>query len=141
MACALCLGFLHLLHQLEMFYILDENNKPKKATLQECGDWMNDPRRIVKQDNCWPWFVSTIFLGIDHRMPSATVGPDESEPVLFETMVFRGSGRAGIKQRRYTSYEDALAGHQDMATKYFLLRNLSACAIGFVVVAALTVIL
>jgi hypothetical protein len=130
-----------------MFYILDENNEPKKATLQECGDWMNDPRRIVKQDNYWPWFVSTVFLGIDHRMPSASVGPDESEPVLFETMVFRaGDGGAGVKQRRYTSYEDAQAGHQDMATKYFLLRNLGVCAIGFVVVAvimmaALTVIL
>lgn len=128
-----------------MFYILDENNKPKKATLQECGDWMNDPRRIVKQDNYWPWFVSTVFLGIDHKMPPADNEYDE--PVLFETMVFRaGSGGAGIKQRRYTSYEDAQAGHQDMATKYFLLRNLSACAIGFVVVAvimmaALTVIL
>ena len=123
-----------------MFYILDENNKPKKATLSECGDWMNDPRRIVKQDNYWPWFVSTVFLGIDHKMG------DENEPVLFETMVFRaGSGMSGIKQRRYTSYEDAQAGHQDMVTKYFLLRNLGVCAIGFVVVivimmAALTVI-
>ena len=116
-----------------MFYTLDENNKPRKVTLTECGDWMNDPRRIVKQDNYWPWFVSTVFLGIDHKMPPADNEYDE--PVLFETMVFRGKSMNGVRQRRYTSYDDAVAGHQDMAAKYFLLRNLGFCAIGFVVVA------
>lgn len=113
-----------------MYYILDENNKPKQATMKECAAWMDDPRKIVKQETFWPWHVSTVFLGIDHSMSR-----DGSDPVLFETMVFRGNNYRGIEQKRYTSYDDALAGHQDMAVRYFMKRNLGACAIGFIIVA------
>jgi len=117
-----------------MFYILDDDNQPKPATMQECAGWMNDPRRIVKQETFWPWSVSTVFLGIDHGILSDDIGSGEPKPVLFETMVFRGNSYRGIEQQRYTSYDDALAGHQNMAAKYFMMRNLGACVIGFIAV-------
>jgi hypothetical protein len=103
-----------------MFFILDDNNEPQEATVEELGGWMKDDRHVVKQDRLWPWFVSTIFLGIDHRYPSSA---GSQEPVLFETMVFRGQHE--VKCRRYCTRDEAMAGHQDMAVKYFMLRMFS----------------
>lgn len=48
--------------------------------------------------------VSTVFLGWDHSFGSET-------PILFETMVF--GGIHSDYQRRYTTYEDAEAGHKE----------------------------
>lgn len=62
--------------------------------------------------------VSTVFLGLDH-------GLYDGPPVLWETMIF-GRGRLAsfrgmpflardsYDQRRYTSREDALLGHEEM---------------------------
>lgn len=46
--------------------------------------------------------VSTVFLGLDHSFGD---GP----PVLWETMVF--NGEHDQDQWRYTSQEEAIAGH------------------------------
>lgn len=50
--------------------------------------------------------VSTIFLGIDHGIPS-----DPLRPELFETMVFGGilDGSMG----RYPTYDLAIKGHNE----------------------------
>lgn len=46
------------------------------------GRWMeNFKDRIVQREEYKGFFVSTVFLGIDHRF-------DEGKPLLFETMVF-----------------------------------------------------
>ena len=50
--------------------------------------------------------VSTVFLMIDHGYGVR----DESKPVVFETMVF--GGELDQDGERYTSYEDAMAGHK-----------------------------
>jgi hypothetical protein len=50
--------------------------------------------------------ISTIFLGVGHNYYK------EGAPVLFETMLF-GDALAGRDQRRYCTYEEALAGHQE----------------------------
>jgi len=47
--------------------------------------------------------VSTVFLGLDHNFD------DKGPPVLWETMIF-GGPHDGY-QDRYSSREDALAGH------------------------------
>ena len=56
--------------------------------------------------------ISTVFLGIDHQYGD---GP----PLVFETMVF-ASADSGIEQdcRRYTTRDEAMAGHEDMRVKY-----------------------
>ena len=88
------------------WYILDENNKPVKATsIMEAADWMenNPERKAVKQEHIDEIFVSTVFLGLDHAWNSDI-------PVLWETMIF--GGEHDQYQDRYTSVEDALEGHQ-----------------------------
>lgn len=78
--------------------------------------------RVVKQEDTVDsagrhWFVSTIFLGIDHSFDSA--GP----PLLFETMVFgykapsklgnpKGIDGNDRYSNRYSTEEEALAGHE-----------------------------
>ena len=47
--------------------------------------------------------VSTVFLGIDHSF-------GEGPPILWETMIF--DGPHDQFQERYTSKEEAIAGHE-----------------------------
>jgi len=89
------------------WYILDENNKPVVASaINEYVDWeeANPTKKAVKQENVNDdIYVSTVFLGLDHAW-------DSNIPVLWETMIFGGDHDQ--YQERYTSYEDALEGHQ-----------------------------
>ena len=87
------------------WYILDNNNKPVAKPVLEASQWLedNDNRRIVKRDEIGGILVSTVFLGLDHAW-------DSDIPVLWETMIF--GGEHDQYQERYTSYEDALEGHE-----------------------------
>lgn len=61
---------------------------------------------IVKQDSLSETImVSTVFLGLDHRMDGI-----EGPPVVFETMVFGGD--FDQEQERYCTYEEAKKGHE-----------------------------
>lgn len=89
-----------------MWYTLDENNKPvASASIIEAAEWLekNPERKAVKQEHIGDIFISTVFLGLDHAWNSDI-------PVLWETMIFGGDHDQ--YQDRYTSYEDALEGHQ-----------------------------
>ena len=88
------------------WYILDNNNKPVAKPVLEASQWLkdNDNRRIVKRDEIGDILVSTVFLGLDHAW-------DSDIPVLWETMIFGGTHDQEY-QERYTSYEDALEGHE-----------------------------
>ena len=87
-----------------MWYILNENNKPIKVSGIEYAMWEKNPtKRIVKKDTIEDIRISTVFLGLDHAFKSDT-------PILWETMIF--GGEYDNYQERYTSYEDALIGHQ-----------------------------
>ena len=91
------------------FYLLDENKQPYEVSLEESYKLYDDPEmKIVQQDKLDNGkFVSTVFLGWD-----LNVSPHH-KPVLFETMIFNDvESRADICMNRYTSYEEALAGHQ-----------------------------
>src|SRR6266550_3596078 len=93
-------------------YILDENNQPIQCEdILEWGRWFqkNDQRRIVAQDETPNGKISTVFLGLDHRF---VVLRGESEPILWETMVF--GGPLDGEQVRYCSFEAAKAGHAEM---------------------------
>lgn len=60
-------------------------------------------------DGIW---VSTVWLGVDHQWGS---GP----PLIFETMVFLGrGGGCEIDVARYSTEEEALAGHKAMVQKW-----------------------
>ena len=89
------------------WYILDENNKPIRSTIVDCGKWLeeNPERKAVKQEHIDDIFISTVFLGLDHAWPK-----NDIIPVLWETMIFGGEHDQYMD--RYTSIEDAIEGHQ-----------------------------
>ena len=88
------------------FYLLDENKKPVKASIEESLKLYDDlDMKITRQERINDDIrVSTVFLGFDH----AWIG--QPGPVLWETMIF--GGEHDQYQERYTSHEDALAGHE-----------------------------
>jgi len=94
-----------------MWYILDNNHKPVTSTGIESSKWMeeNPKRKTVgydklKDPNGDDVCVSTVFLGLDHSW-------NGGKPILWETMIFGGKNDQAY-QERYSSYEDALEGHQ-----------------------------
>ena len=94
----------------EMQYILD-------AELREipCQDvikwamWCETADRHVGGDLLGPYWISTVFLGLDHNY--AMSGP----PLLYETMIFKIINPPHIMQRylieRYATWNEAKEGH------------------------------
>ena len=93
-------------HSVELVEIRNEAD-----LLRWCEEvWGDDDARRVAYTIVAPGVtVSTIFLGIDHSFSSR--GP----PVLFETMVFTDYG--GEEQLRWSTFDEALAGHQQLVEK------------------------
>lgn len=88
----------------------DHPHRAPDGTPVGLGTWMayfNDERtQIVKQDAVRReprTFVSTVYLGLDHAFGG---GP----PLIYETMIFGGPNDQ--YQDRYTTREQALAGHR-----------------------------
>lgn len=101
------------------WYILDENYNPVKASVEDWNEWDrrrgSDPDihfKFEKVVGAIEFYVSTNFLGLDHRY-------DDLVPVLWESMAFvdtfgRNSKTMGkeLCQIRYSTYVDAKAGHE-----------------------------
>lgn len=66
-------------------------------------EWEGDGKRVAKT-TVGDYVVSTVYLGLDHNWG---IGP----PLIFETMIF-GAGPHDQEQWRYSTVEDAIAGHQ-----------------------------
>jgi hypothetical protein len=89
-------------------YILDADNNTVEVDLFTWAEWYEHAsNRIVAftQINSQA-YVSTIFLGLDHRFPGYPQGP----PILFETMIFGGA--LDGEGARYCSHDDAMTGHK-----------------------------
>lgn len=71
------------------------------------AQWCHEAQnRIVKQEDVGEYWVSTVFLGIDHNF-----GNDgEGIPILFETMMTR-RGEWCDYQDRYATWDEAVEGH------------------------------
>lgn len=92
----------------EEYYRLDENNNPRICNIYQWSEFMNNPRRIVAVDHFEDSEVriSTVFLGIDH-------GFFETEPVLFETMIFAPGKDYDQRQWRCCTWKEAVAQHAE----------------------------
>lgn len=88
----------------------------KRISLHQWGDLMQDDeyRRVALDLIEDRWSVSTVWLGLDHRFF------DDGAPLIFETMVFdKGSpSYRDSEQRRYTTEEQARAGHAEMVASF-----------------------
>jgi hypothetical protein len=92
-------------------YILNPDHTLSEVDLLTWGRWMEGADRLLFMTGNKDLFVSTVFMGLDHRFVGK--GP----PLLFETMVFRNHD--GEECERYSSYDDAETGHKAMCRKVF----------------------
>ncbi len=83
----------------------------REMQLMDWGSKFEDKEyQIVKQDRIVKYFVSTVWLGINHRFMRQ--GP----PLIFETMVFVDDEKDPLNeyQEKYSTEEEALNGHEDV---------------------------
>ena len=69
-------------------------------------------KKIVKQEYVGDRFVSTVMLLTGHEWE---LGEDK-KPLFFETMIF-GNESWEQYQERYSTYQEALAGHNALVEK------------------------
>jgi hypothetical protein len=88
------------------YYILDAEHRPVEADFETWARFFeNNKRRRVAHTQLGDVCVSTVFLGLDHRFG------DDGPPIVFETMIFGGPLDQERCLRRYSSWDDAEAGH------------------------------
>ena len=88
-------------------YILKGHTPIICRDLLQWAQWMETADRRVSKTMLGQTTVSTVFLGLDHSF-----GPSGTTPILFETMVF--GGPLSDDQRRYTTWDEAVQGHNEM---------------------------
>ena len=71
--------------------------------LMEWADEVENTNHCVQRDEIDGVTVSTVFLTLDHSF-------GQGSPLLFETMIF-GGFHDGY-QERYTTWDEAVEGHQ-----------------------------
>lgn len=99
--------------------IMDDcyDREGKKITLEQ---WciltaLDQEYRIVKQEHIGPYYVSTVWLGINQDFFGHS-----NKPVIFETMIFYicdEKDELDQDMERYCTEEEALAGHEKMVLK------------------------
>ncbi|WP_017275377.1 hypothetical protein [Sinorhizobium meliloti] len=96
-----------------IYFILDQQHRPIRTTdVLYWAEWFEnteDNRRVALTET-ENWQVSTVFLGLDHQFGR---GP----PLLFETMAFRKGGGDCEQCERYSTWDDAEAGHAAMVRR------------------------
>jgi len=91
-------------------YILAEDGKtpiPEPDVLV-WGKWFETHKRQIAggSTEVGSMHVSTVFLGIDYSFHGL-----RGVPILWETKIFGGVGECEGYERRYSSYDDAVSGH------------------------------
>lgn len=89
------------------YYILDGKQAIPTNDIERWARFQGGNRR-VEFSTVGDSEISTVFLGLNHNWSG---GP----PLLFETMVF--SGALDGEQDRYTTWEQAEAGHKAMVER------------------------
>jgi hypothetical protein len=92
------------------FYVLEGKKVRKCESILEYTERI-DSDNTIKRTRVSNKFVSTIFLGFDHRF-SLGYNDDDGDPILFETMAF--PDRVYV---RYHTYDEAVNGHDKIVEK------------------------
>lgn len=85
-------------------------HEPVVVDMATWARWFEENDRTVAKTHIGDIFISTVFIGINHRFIGN--GP----PLLFETMVFGGTYDGEIE--RYATWDEAQAGHKRMVAKH-----------------------
>jgi len=96
------------------YYILENKKAIPCSSIYKWAAWLEThlTDRIVAQTEFNDVLVSTVFLGIDHNFYK------KEKPILFETLVFNDSWNDYMQiLPRYTTWEEAEKGHQEMVEK------------------------
>ncbi|MFL9934241.1 hypothetical protein P0D88_34840 [Paraburkholderia sp. RL18-103-BIB-C] len=95
------------------YFVMLPDHTLKPATLFEWSDWFGnfENRRVAYDELDGRGYVSTICLGVDHNFCD---GP----PMLFETMARMGAHLAEDVMRRYSTYDEAAAGHAELLAEH-----------------------
>jgi hypothetical protein len=92
----------------DYFGLYDRDGQP--ITSEEFNALLELPTdyRRVAATQVGPYWVSTVWLGVDH-------GWGRGAPLIFETMVFAAEGEVGpdLDQLRYSTEAEARAGHAE----------------------------
>lgn len=100
-------------------YVLNGKTPVEVSDMDEwAAKWDIDDRRVGWTDIAPGWYVSTVFLGIDHRHFG------DGPPILFETMIFKDD--EGQDQFRYASWDEADQGHRRIVEQQQELLRASA---------------
>ena len=102
-----------------MFYKLDENKNVLPCSMDEYVEQFRDHEnhRRVGLDEVHGTTISTVFLCLDHSHGGT--------PLFFETMTF-SKHASGKDQRRYSTWDEAVAGHAQMVEEVRRRHALSA---------------
>lgn len=95
-------------------YVLIDRRVVECVDLLQWAKWMDLSRKDdsfrVAQDTIGDMWISTVFLGLDHRFAGS------GSPVVFETMVFslKGLFDSDERMQRYCTFEEAERGHNEI---------------------------
>ncbi|HDZ39795.1 MAG TPA: hypothetical protein ENH62_16225 [Marinobacter sp.] len=92
-------------------YILVNGKVKPEPDLLKWTAWFEAADRQVARTTCGEYVVSTVFLGEDHSF-------GEGPPLIFETMVFPLGEWNQQDMNRYSTLEQAKAGHADMVKNW-----------------------
>ena len=90
-------------------YTLDDENNVIPRSMDTFRE-LPFERRVVKQEAVGTFFVSTVFLELDHRF-----GKD-GPLIVFETAVQDPKDNFDVV-RRYSTWEDAEKGHKEVVAE------------------------
>ena len=99
--------------RLNTHYILDDDHQAVAVDLMTWARWFEVEKRRVAETRTDLFWISTVFLGLDHQYGK---GP----PLLFETMIFERNKVTKMgpileemdgEQWRYSTWDDAESGH------------------------------
>jgi 20S proteasome alpha/beta subunit len=99
------------------YYLLNEDKTVR--VVEDVLEWAKsherrDSNRFVANTEIGPYRVSTVFLGLDHNHGMG-------RPHIFETMVFGSGNYDEQDQARYSTYQEAIDGHDAMCNKVRVL--------------------
>lgn len=101
------------------FFILDEKNNiiPNK-NIEEFRKWSDENKEKLQIETFIGDFrISTIFMGRNHD------NFHEGEPLLWETMIFKNKEVFEDYQKRYSSFKEAMNGHNEAIDKIEIIFN------------------